>query len=91
MADVSYRQAKELCETITINKERGHMRQVQKELNMLYTITKNKLIPELDELKNMINKKDINSILMEYPDLKEIVENYDSIYEEALKWKEQIL
>ena len=57
MADVSYRQTKELAETITINRERGLLKQVQKELNMLNTILHSKLLPELDELKSVISEK----------------------------------
>lgn len=53
MADVSYRQAKELVETININKSRGLMRQVQKESHMLQTIINQKLMPELTELRNV--------------------------------------
>ena len=48
MANILYRQTKEIVETIGINKERGLMRQVQKENNMLQTIIKQKLTPELN-------------------------------------------
>lgn len=91
MADVSYRQSKELTETIEINKHRGHLRQVQKEMNMLQTIVKQKLVPELDELKNMITKKGVQAILQEYPDLQYIIENLDTIYQEVEIWKSMIL
>lgn len=90
MANISYRQTKELVETISINKQRGLKRQVQKENNMLQTIIRTKLIPELDELKNMLNKKGTTAILMEYPDLQFIVENIEEIYKEIEAWKEFI-
>jgi integrase len=87
MANISYRQTIELIETININKERGQLRQAQKELNMLTTIINTKLIPELDELKNMVYKKGTNAILMEYPDLQAIIENFDTVYQEVAQWK----
>ena len=90
MANISYRQTKELVETIKINKERGLMRQVQKENHMLQTIIKQKLLPELDELKNMVNKKGIEAILLEYPDLQFIIENLKDIYMEVDIWKNMI-
>ena len=86
MANISYRQVCELAETIAINKQRGLFRQVQKEEHMLKHIAKTKLIPELDELKNVLDKKGYEAIVMEYPDLKDIIENLDEIYKEALSW-----
>ena len=86
MANISYRQVCELAETIAINKQRGLLRQVQKEEHMLKHIAKTKLIPELDELKNVLDKKGYEAIVMEYPDLKDIIENLDEIYKEALSW-----
>lgn len=86
MANISYRQAKELSETIAINEKRGLLRQVQKEKNMLQHIVRVKLVPELDELENVLNKKGYEAIVTEYPDLKEIIENLDTIYEEVALW-----
>ena len=90
MANISYRQAKELIETININTSRGLIRQVQKEKHMLQTIINTKLQPEMDELKNMINKKGTTAILMGYPDLQYIIENYEEIDKEIGLWKELI-
>lgn len=86
MADVSYRQAKELTETIKINEERGLMRQVEKEQHMLWSIVKKKLIPELEELKNVINKKGVTAVITEYPDLAHIIENMNEIEKEVAVW-----
>ncbi|MCQ2013245.1 hypothetical protein LJE39_08735 [Clostridium butyricum] len=87
MVNISYRQTKELIETIEVNKSRGHLKQVQKELNMLNTLLNKKLIPELDELKLMIIKKGTISIIKEYQDLIETIENIDEIYNEVESWK----
>ena len=88
MADISYRQCKELEETIAINKKNGFNRQVQKETIMLNNIVSNKLLPELDELKTVIESEGAESILFKYPDLQHIVEHFDEIYKEASVWKE---
>lgn len=86
MADVTYRQCKELQETININKERGHMRQVEKETNMLYTITKKRLIPELEDLKAVIKRDGFESVYEIHPEVQPIVENIDTIEKEAITW-----
>lgn len=86
MADVTYRQCKELQETININKERGHMRQVEKETNMLYTITKKRLIPELEDLKAVIKRDGFESVYEIHPEVQPIVENMDNIEKEAITW-----
>lgn len=88
MADVSYRQAKELVETININKSRGLMRQVQKESHMLQTIINQKLMPELTELRNVIEKEGAITIMKKYPDLQNIIEHNSDIYKEIEQWKE---
>ena len=88
MADVSYRQAKELVETININKNRGLMRQVQKESHMLQTIINQKLMPELTELRNVIEKEGAITIMKKYPDLQNIIEHNSDIYKEIEQWKE---
>lgn len=87
MANISYRQSKELVENIELSKKRNHMKQAEKEANMLNTIVSQKLLPELDELKSVIQKKGKNYVTTNYKDLKYIVENIDEIYEEANKWK----
>lgn len=87
MINVSYRQAKELVENIELNKKRNHLRQAQKEANMLKTIISNKLIPEMTELKNMINTKGKDYVLSKHHDLEDIIKNYDKILEEIQQWK----
>ena len=55
---------------------------------MLQTIIKQKLESEIDELKNMVHKKGVNTILMEYPDLQYIIKNLENIEKEISLWKE---
>ncbi len=87
MVNVSYRQAKELVETIKINFTYGFETQVQKEVNMLQNIINKKLEPEFIELKNMLDKKGEDAIIAEYPDLEEIVLKYEEIKKEIDEWK----
>lgn len=61
--------------------------QIQKNMNMLGTIANKRLIPELDELRNMISKYGASQICEEHPDLKDIIENIDTIEKEASTWK----
>ena len=86
MADISYRQAKELANSIELNKKRGHIKQVQKEQNMLKTIVTSKLKPEIIELKDMIMKKGLDSIFKEHPEVQPIIENLDIIEGEIELW-----
>lgn len=53
---------------------------------MLKSIIQKQLKPEYKELKEKINKEGIESIIIEYPNLKEIVENITQINKEVEKW-----
>jgi len=86
MANISYRQCKELTETIALNEKRGHLKQAQKETNMLVQTARSKLFPELEELGKEIQKKGAEYIILEYPDLTEIATNFDDIFKEAKLW-----
>ncbi|MBC2579042.1 tyrosine-type recombinase/integrase [Clostridium sp. DJ247] len=86
MANFSYSIAKECEESFLYHKENGFLRQAEKELNKLKKRVKDKLIPELDELKKVIERKGSNAVLEEYPALLEIILNIDSVYKETKKW-----
>lgn len=87
MANISYRQAKELVDGIKINKTHNQLRHAQKELNKLNTIVSNKLMPELIELKHEVNTKGIPTILSKHQDLEYIITHYDEIFKEISLWK----
>ena len=91
MADISYRQANELVASIKINKKRGLLRQVQKEQNILATIIRKKLLPEIDELKFMINTKGLDFVYQNHPEVQPIAENIEVIEREIQEWTTQIL
>lgn len=88
MSNISYRQCLELKETITLNITRKHLKQAQKEINMLNTVLSNKLLPELEELSDMLSKKGHSYIITTYPDLEYIVNNLEDIYKEIEQWQQ---
>lgn len=86
MADITYRQCKELEESISLNDQRGHNKQVQKERNMLYTITTKRLIPELKELRTVVERDGFESIYEMHPEVQPIVEDIEEIEKEVAVW-----
>ena len=86
MADITYRQCKELEETIAINKKRGHLKQVSKETNMLHNIITKRLVPELEDLKAVVERDGINDVYKNHPEVQPIVENMDTIEKEIAIW-----
>lgn len=86
MADISYRQCKELEASIQSNTARGHLKQVQKEKHMLYNIATGRLIPELKDLKEVVQRDGVDAVYMEHPSLKGIIENLEQIEKEASEW-----
>lgn len=86
MADYSYQQVVDLRQSIDININYGFLRQAEKERNMLRTLVKQKLLPELESLKKHIDRDGVDFILSHYPNLSMIVEKFDEIYKEALNW-----
>lgn len=87
MCELSYRQCKELQETININLHNEHLRQVEKECLILGRIVREKLVPELEELNAQLDKHGVDNVLINYPDLEYIVNNYDEILLEANRWQ----
>lgn len=87
MADISYRQAKELVENIECNKSRGCIKQAQKSLNMLNTLLNQKLIPQIGQLKDSINKRGASSVIEKHPNMEYLIINLDSVEKEIEKWR----
>ena len=86
MADYTYQQAKNLNQSIEFNTKNGFLRQAEKDRNMLQTLSKQKLLPELDSLKKYIDRDGVDAILSQYPSLSHIIEALDTIYKEATEW-----
>lgn len=87
MADISYAQVKDLVEAININREKGCIKQVQKNVNMVHSIVRNKLEPQVAELKRVINEKGLNYVLEKHPQLIDIIANLDDVQKEISEWK----
>ncbi|WP_113675761.1 hypothetical protein [Vallitalea guaymasensis] len=85
--DVSYRKIKELTQSLNINEKRGLKKQVQKEKNMLASIILHQFLPEFKELKRVIQRDGTEKVKQEYPSIKYIVNNIDSIESEVELWK----
>ena len=45
----------------------------------------------MDELKNELNKKGRDVLLERHPSLIEIIDNYNEIQKELIKWKQKTL
>lgn len=88
MVDVSYNKFCELTEAFKINESRGHVKQMQKNLNMIHTILAKELIPQLEELKIKLQEKGANVILEKHPQITHIVANLSQIEDEVEIWKQ---
>lgn len=86
MADISYRQCCELQESIGINLKRGHKKQVQKERHMLYSIASKRLSPELEDLRKVVKRDGVESVIMMHPELADIISNINEIEKETTEW-----
>lgn len=55
-------------------------------MQKLKSIVRNRLIPELNELKREIDKKGFEAVVQQYPSIMEIAANTNSIEEEIEIW-----
>lgn len=85
-ADAAYKDFKNGIRAMNRNWQVGQLRAAEKERNKLRYIAKETLIPELIELKAMIARDGAEAILERHPNLKEIVEDIDTIWEEAQEY-----
>lgn len=88
MADIAYEQIKDLCESIEINRKKGCKKQVQKNIQMVQTILRNKLVPQIHELKRIIAEKGLNYVMEKHPQITNIIVNLDSIEREIDEWEQ---
>lgn len=86
MIDVSYTNFKTLQKSYETNLKNGYERAADKELQKLKSIVRNRLIPELNELKREIDKKGFDAVVQQYPSIMEIAANTNSIEEEIEIW-----
>ena len=90
MVDNTYKQVNELLTTIDINRKRGCVKQVQKTVNMLHTILNKKLIPQLQELKKVMDEKGVDYVIKKHPQLETIAYRMDEVEMEIDEWKQMI-
>jgi hypothetical protein len=86
MVDITYKDYTTLINSIQYNQTNGFIRASEKETNKLKWIVQKKLLPELDELKNEIAKQGADNIIKKHSQLKPIIDNIITIYEDVIKW-----
>lgn len=86
MIPITLKQARDLAAGLKINTANGFTRQAEKDRNMLRTLSKQKLLPELESLQKHLATEGSDAILQRYPDLADIISDFNSIYTEAQKW-----
>lgn len=86
MVDITYGKYERLLKTMKYNKEKGFLRQSEKEKHKLVCTIKDSLLPELDELKSQLSKHGTEYILKKHPYLERFTNNFDTIYKEVSAW-----
>ena len=81
-----YHQFKEMIDIYEYNNKNGFIKFANKELYKIQKLLKQKLIPELDELKRMIEINGESKIKKEYKDIELIIENEGKIRGEINLW-----
>lgn len=76
----------EMIDAYNHNMNEGFEKFAVKELYKIQQILKGKLIPELKELDRMISLNGINDVKKNYPQIEEIINNYDKIKGEIELW-----
>lgn len=87
MADDSYNDFKTLQITFNENVKNGFDLQASRELKKLKAVCRQRLVPEMEDMKKKIHLRGVQAVLMDYPQLKEVIDRYDEIMEEIDSWK----
>ena len=86
MCDASYSDFKTIQNTYESNKNQGFTRAAEFELTKIKTLCRNRLLPELEQLDEVIQKNGKDAIIEKHPELTEIIEGRDKIREEIKLW-----
>lgn len=86
MIDITYKEFQNLLITMKHNETNGFKRQAEHEKRKLSFIVKDRLLPELKQLKEQLETKGLEAIRNEHPNIISVIDNYDSIYKEANLW-----
>lgn len=76
----------EMIDAYNHNSNAGYEKFASKELYKIQQMLKGKLIPELEELNRMIEINGVETIKNNYPDVVEIIDNYNKIKGEIDLW-----
>lgn len=86
MIDITYGRYTNLIKTMNFNKEKGFLRQSEKEKFKLICVVRDSLVPELKELQKEISKHGAQAIATKHPNLEHFVINFDTVYEDVSQW-----
>jgi len=73
-------------DTYDANLKNGQTKAAQKEKIKIRDLLRRRLIPELDELDREISRKGKDTIIKQYPSLRDIIEGISGIREEVSSW-----
>lgn len=86
MTDITYNRCKTMLRALEHNEKNGFTRQAQKEKNKLIHVTKKSLLPELEQLSEVLEKKGTEQIKELHTNLQHIIDNLENIKMEANSW-----
>ena len=84
--DITLKKFNDLLENYKILLNNGKKRAAEHELNLLKNLARTKLIPELQELEDVIRRKGSATVLKTYKHLSDIVSSYKEILKDV-KWQ----
>lgn len=81
--DITYSRYLKMLKLIDYNKENGFLVESERETKRLIRLVELYLLPELEELENELKNREQHEILIEYPNLIDVVSNLDTIKKEV--------
>lgn len=90
LLDITYNRFKKIQHTIEYNKNAGFSVEASREEKRMKKLLDSYLIPEFEDLMNELSVKDQETVITEYPHLKEIVVKIDEKWREILFWNKKL-
>lgn len=85
-----YKQMKSHEKAMKLNKQQGFELAAQKEANCLKYLVKTFLVPEIDETRKEILRHGKSQLVEWYPEMKDILESFESIEAEVMVYKKDV-
>ena len=85
--NIHYNKLNEWKEIVFYNIREGHIVYAEKELFKLQKMLSNKLMPEIEELKRILELKGKDYVTNKHPNLLTIINNLENIEKEARQWE----